>query len=565
MRQHRVLVRGAGKFFHLVGVVGQGAQLVVHGRGVAKRILSEPYAVVCRGARIGVLRMGNPRSGGIRHAVLVGYQHMFFARGVRGDAERHVRQMLHGAAFRFGEGKVAAGHLLGNVDRLPGADVLFAAFGSKGNRPGFAVLQVASGRLQLFYRHGSERQRNGMVGVVVEFVAFYEMVLIECELARLVGLERPGAFRGSRARASLVVVAYAEQCALQRCGAQGVGLSRFRIDLLPDKAHERILRCIGNACRGGGARGYRGGGIGCGCVAFWRFLFADCVGAGGQQRAGCGFAVGTGDKLGNARAALVEHAEHGSFKRIAVVVFADGGAGRCFGNLQIAAEVLLYHGLHIYRLVADKPQAVARATGVRGSGRRDVHVVDYLACFDVHFLQGCHVIGPYVGGRGGAGQRAGARSGVAFQPASEARNGELGRVHAPGGADVAAPVDGFRDVFRGVERLYLAGIGNLEQGVYAGRFRNRFSEIERGAVRRIHPTHELPAFLRRRCGNAAMGLFKRFAARHRNGEVVRFLVVEGNAYFVVGFCEGAGNGDAFRNRGGKPVELGARCIVPLQG
>ena len=128
MRQYGVFIFLTRKFFYFISVVGKGAKVVVDLCCPAVRIALEPDAIFCRGASVGVAGMRYPRRRGVGHAVFIGYQHMFFSCGVRSDAEWHIRQVLHGAAFRFREGQVASNYLLFKGKGSPSADVLFCPF-----------------------------------------------------------------------------------------------------------------------------------------------------------------------------------------------------------------------------------------------------------------------------------------------------------------------------------------------------------------------------------------------------------------------------------------------------
>ena len=89
-------------------------------------------------------------------------------------------------------------------------------------------------------------------------------------------------------------------------------------------------------------------------------------------------------------------------------------------------------------MIADKPKAIARTTGVRCARWRDVDVVNHFTCFNVNLFQGGYVVCSGVRGRRGAGQRAGASAGIAFEFAGEIGNGKFGGMHIPGCSDVAA-------------------------------------------------------------------------------------------------------------------------------
>ena len=155
MRQYGTFVFFAGKFFYFIGVVGQGAKVVVDLCHPTVRIVLKPDAIFCRGASVGIAGMGYPRRRGVGHTVFIGYQHMLFSCSVRSDAERHIRQMLHGAAFCLGEGQVASNYLLFKGKGRPGADVFFCSFAGQRHFPGLIAAEIPSRRLYLFYENGS--------------------------------------------------------------------------------------------------------------------------------------------------------------------------------------------------------------------------------------------------------------------------------------------------------------------------------------------------------------------------------------------------------------------------
>ncbi len=577
----------AGLLVYIVGVVGQGAQGVVHLRQRSLGILFEPDAVRGAFAGVGALRMGRPACGGAGHAVLIGYQRVRFPGCARGDGEGHVCQALHAAVLRLGEGKVAADHLLAQGNRFPILDVLCRARSVKPHHNGGLVQQVARRGLNLFDHHAAQGQHDLALRVAVELVAFNQVLLVQLHVAVGIALQQPGALGRSQRSGNalrllavpcakkakdaaggpcfggvLVVVAQLVLRAFQGCGAHGVGRCRFGVLLLAGNGYKRALRRIG-CFRGYGLARFDDctGVLGKG-IALGRLFLVDGVDPHGQKRALGGFAAGIGGKLRHARAFLVVHAEHAALKAVAVVAVADARVEGALANLQVAAEALLHHGLHIYRLVADEPQVVARAVGRGGIRRRDVHVVDNLAGLHIHFLQRCHVIGPYIGRRGGAGKRARTGARIAFQPAGEPGNAELGRVHAPRCADVAAPREALLYALGGVGGLHLRRVGNAELGIYAGRALNGRLEIEGVVGCGVDPAHEFPSFLGGGCRLAAVCLRERLPLRDAYGKVLRLAVVERNGHLVVGGDEGARYRDALGHRRGKPVELLAVFSVP---
>ncbi len=465
--------------------------------------------------------------------------------------------------------------------------MLRGARSAQAHHNGGLVQQVARRGLNLFDHHAAQGQHDLALRVAVELVAFNQVLLVQLHVAVGIALQQPGALGRSQRSGNalcllavpcaqkpkdaagspsfggvLVVVAQLVLRAFQGCGAHGVGRCRFGILLLAGNGYKRALRrigCIGSysLARFDDCADVLGKGIALGCL-----FLVDGVDPHGQKRALGGFAAGIGGKLGHARAFLVVHAEHAALKAVAVVAIADAGVEGALAYLHVAAEALLHHSLHIHRLVADEPQVVARAVGRGGIRRRDVHVVDNLAGLHVHFLQRCHVIGPYIGRRGGAGKRARSGARIAFQPAGEPGNAELGRVHAPRCADVAAPRETLLYALGGVGRLHLRRVGNAELGTYAGRALNRSLEIEDIVGCGINPANEFPSFLGGGCRLAAVCLRERFPFRNAHGKVLRLAVVERNGNLVVGGDEGARYCDAFGYRRGKPVELLAVFGMP---
>ena len=373
------LVGLAGLLFDVVGVEGQGSQGVVHLRGRPLGILFEPDPIRRAFAGVGALRMGRPACGGAGHAVFVGNQRVRFPRGARGDGEGYVGQAFHAAVFRLGEGKVAADYLFAKRNRLPIGNVLGGARCGKAHYNGDIVQQVPRWRLNLFHHHAAKGQHDVALRVAVELVAFNQVLCIKFHVAVGVAFKQPGALgrsqrggdalrllgiagakkakdasRNPRLRRIFVVVAQFVLRTFQGRGAHGVGRCRFGILLLAGDGYARALGRIG-----------RLGGCGfprfddCACVlrqgvALRGLFLVNGVDAYRKKRASGGFAVGVGGKLGHPRPFLVVYAEHGSFQAVAAVVAAYAGVKAALAYLKVAAEALLHHSLHGYRLVADK-------------------------------------------------------------------------------------------------------------------------------------------------------------------------------------------------------------------